>query len=258
MGHIRIGRIPKTKAWLGIFNSLESDSLNTAALAQATATAVQQEFSTLEKDRAINYCFWVLIRLATAARGDFANELKQIGVQSSKVSSGLGFVQQVSQAVEKELKGRGQSSVFVRIAELSLREVLSANIIEQSRSLFGTRLKEVQSACRALSTTKNFGQVAREFYATFISRSIQYVADKELSNYIGSTGSLTSPQQALEFQKSLSRYCYESSKIVEGFAGGWFSKNNWESNNNISEDAAVSFTSYALEKIQMELREGRK
>lgn len=257
MGHIRVGRIPKTRPWLGVFNALEADNLSANALAKATATAVQQEFSALERDEAINYCFWVLIRLVTAARGDFAEGLERLGIQPKKVSSGLSFVQQVSQAVEKELNRRGESSVFIRMAELSLREVLSANIIEQSRSLFGTSLKEVQSACRAISTTKSFGQVAREFYATFASRSIQFVADREISNHIGPNGSVASPQQAIEFQKSLNRYCYESAKIVEEFAGGWLSKHNWESGNDISEAAAISFSSYALQKLQMELREGR-
>ncbi len=52
-------------------------------------------------------------------------------------------------------------------------------------------------------------------------------------------------------------YCTETAKIVEEFAAGWFSKHNWESNNNISEETTAAFTAYAFEKIQMELREAQ-
>ena len=87
--------------------------------------------------------------------------------------------------VEKELRKRGQPTVFVRIAALSLREVLSANIIEQSRSLFGTSFADIQAACRTLSTRLHFGEVTKAFFAHFTSRSLQFLTDKEVSNYVG-------------------------------------------------------------------------
>src|SRR5258705_5073530 len=104
MGHIRLGRIPKTKPWQAVFDVFAKPNLNAIALASATASAVENEFSTLERNRSVNYCFWILVRLATGARGDFRAELERLGVQPSKVSSGLSFVQQVSQVVGTELE----------------------------------------------------------------------------------------------------------------------------------------------------------
>ena len=259
MGHIRIGRLPKTRQWAGVFNALESESLNAAELASATATAAQQQFSALARDEAINYCFWMLVRIASAAKsGSFEDELKKIGIRTGRVNSGLTFVQEVSRAVEDGLRDRGQVSVFVNMAALTLREVLSANLIEQSRTLFGSDFKDVQSACKKISTQKNFGQVAKDFYATFISRSLRYITDKEISNYVGPGKSVDSPSQVLEFHHAINRYCLQSARIVEDFAAGWFSKHNWETNYNISEKETGDFTSYALEKIQMEIREGKR
>jgi hypothetical protein len=102
----------------------------------------------------------------------------------------------------------------------------------------------------------NFGRVAREFFATFMSRTIRYVTDKEISNHVGTTEPMASSEQVLRFEEALNRHCHETAKIVEEFAAGWFSKHNWESNNDISEKAAAGFTAYALEKLQMDLREG--
>lgn len=258
MGHIRLGRLPKTKPWSALFQVLAGDTISPPDLARATAVAAQRQFSALEGDRAVNYCFWMLVRIVTAARGDgFAEELERLGVQNINVPSGLGFVREVAQSVGQQLSKRGEVTVFSRMAELSLRDVLSANIIAQSESLFGTGFGEIQAACRAISTRKRFGQAAKDFFAHFMSRSIRYITDKELSNHVGPDGPIGSPGQLLEFHQALDRYCTESSRIVEEFAAGWFSKHNWESNNNISEGIASAFTAFALQKIQMELREGR-
>lgn len=258
MGHIRLGRLPKTKHWPGVFHALEGDRITTPELAQAVATAAQQELAALEGDRGINYCYWILVRIATAARGDdFAARLAELGVRMATPASGVGLVREVAQAVERGLRERGEPTVFRRIAELSLREVLSANIIEQSRSLFGTSLDDIRGACRTMSTRTRFGEVAREFFARLMSRTIRYVTDKEISNHVGPDKALASPRQVLEFQQALDRHCMETARILEDFAAGWFSKHNWETNNNIPEDAAAGFTAYAFQKIQMELRKGK-
>ncbi len=257
MGHVRVGRLPKTKPWAGLFDQLRGAEVNAGQIAQATAEAAQQEFAVLEGDRRINHCFWFLVRLVTAARNDdFTGELARLGLTNPSFTSGLAFVQQVARTVEREQRKRGQPTVFSRMAEMSLRQVLSANLVQQSQTLFGTGQEEIQAACRAISTRQQFGRVARDFFATFMSRTIRYLTDKELSNYVGPTGAMASPTQVLEFEQALNRHCHETAKIVEEFAGGWFSKHNWESNNDISEKETAGFTAYALQKIQMDLREG--
>lgn len=259
MGHIRLGRLPKLRPWTGVFSALDSADLDVAELAKATAVAAQQQFKTLEGNEAINYCFWVLVRIAAAAkRKDLSGELERLGANSNNVTSGLTFIHEVSRAVEKELKQRGQANVFVRMAALSLRDILTANIVERSQTLFGTSFKDVESACRSFSSPKPFGQITKEFYASFTSRSLLFLVDKELSNYVGPGKSISSPDQALELHSAVKRYCLETAKIVEEFAAGWFSKNNWQTDYNISEDTTQGFTSYALQKIQMDLREGQK
>lgn len=259
MGHIRLGRLPKTRSWSRVFQALTGDSVTPQQLAGSIAIAAQKQFSSFERDEAINYCFWVLVRIATAARGkDFVGDLQQLKLSGRHITSGLDFVQQVGQAIQSELSRRGRRTVFAQMAALSLKEVLSASIIEESKSLFGTGVREVQAACRAISTQKRFGELAKEFFAKFIGRSIRYLTDKELSNHVASETALGSPARVVEFQKTLDHYCFESAKIVEEFAAGWFSKHNWETNNNIPEDAAAGFTSYALNKIQMELREEQR
>lgn len=259
MGHRRLGELPRTKKWSGIFDQLQAESISPSGLSSAIAKAAHEQLSELKGNIGLNYCFWILVRLVTAARGrDFSGALERLGISSRNINSGLTFVKEVARTVEIGVRNRAESTVFVQMAELSLREVLSANIIEQSRSLFGTNLEDIQAACRIISTRDRFGESAKDFFANFTSRSICYLLDKELSNHVGPDGPLNSPTQAIKLQNDISRYCKETSRIVEEFAGGWFSKQNWETNNNISEEATIGFTAFAIEKIQMGLREGQQ
>jgi hypothetical protein len=259
MGHIRLGRLPKSKSWHGVFEAMGSKDIDPAILAQATSYAARQRLNDLKFDQSVNYCFWFLVRIAIAGRSDdFANSLSVLGFREIKIVSGLDFINQAAQALKRGLNERGQKTIFSQIASDSLLEVLSNNIVERSKSLFGTSIDDIQISCRALSLRSQFGKIAKEYYATFASRIIRYVADKELSNFIGPDSSISSPRQALAFQRSVDRYFIETAKIVEEFAAGWFSKHNWESNNNISEMESSGFTSYALQKIIMDLERESK
>jgi hypothetical protein len=255
MGHIRIGILPKTRQWQQVFAALNHAVERPAEVATATAGAAEERFEKLKGDPALTYCFWTLAQIATAARSDdFRARLQEIGVRGDAITSGVSFVQQVAQAVEKGLRQRGPPTVFSRIAELSLREALASSVTERSRSLFGASFEQVQAACREVSTEKNFGRAARDFFGTFMSRVVRYVADQALASQVGPDKPIRTPAEATGFQQALDRYCAESARVVEDFAGGWFSKANWETKNNISEGDAEGFTAYALDKIAMELR----
>ena len=259
MGHIRLGQLPKTRKWAGVFSLLSGATISAADFSEEIALAARDEFAALKGNQGISYCFWILARIVTAARSDnFVAELTRLGIKTSHIDSGLGFVKQVGEAVQREVRKRSGPSVFVEIAQLTLREILVSNVASQSQSLFGTTIADVQRACRAVSTQRLFGAIAREFFAKFMARSIQHLSDKEISNHIGPAGPLSSSDAVLKFYAALERYCVETSRIVEDYSGGWLSKQNWETNNDITEDAALGFTAYALEKLQMELQRDRR
>ena len=224
MGHITLKRIPRTKPWIGVIKQLGRDEINIEELSRAIADATRHNYAALEGNRGVNYCFWMLVRIITSSRIDqasssnrFINELATLGINVTNINSGLSFIQQISKTVEKKISQRTKASIFVEMAQLSLREVLTANIVEESRSIFGTNLQDIQSACYKISSPERFGKVAREFFADFMRRTIQFITDKEISNYIGPDKPIHNREQIVEFNKDLSRYCYETARIVEEF-----------------------------------------
>jgi ketopantoate hydroxymethyltransferase len=132
--------------------------------------------------------------------------------------------------------------------------VLSTHIVAQSQSLFGTTLSDIQKACRDFSSAPSFGAVSRDFFAHLFSRVVKFVADKEVSNYVGEGHGLQSSGDVLRLHDGIGVFCHESARIVEEYAGGWFSKHNWDTRSDIPESDAQGFTSYAFEKLLMELQ----
>jgi len=51
---------------------------------------------------------------------------------------------------------------------------------------------------------------------------------RELSNYVGGDRRFANAGDLAEFNAALDLHCRQASRIVEEFAGGWFSKTNWE------------------------------
>lgn len=259
MGHIRLGTLPKSRPWRQVLAELDSPQINASAVASAVANAAQAQLANLKGDPALTYCFWTLARVLSAARGpDFASGLTEAGISSEGITSGAALVARVAKAVEIGLRHRSAPTVFSRMAELALRETLSREVASRAQSLFGGSLDVVQSACREASAPAEFGRVARTFFANYLSRTLKLVTDKELGNRVGPGAAMASPEQALKFQSALDQHCRESAKIVEEYAGGWLSKNNWEQNRRISEESVSGFAAYAIEKLSMELQRGRE
>jgi hypothetical protein len=91
------------------------------------------------------------------------------------------------------------------------------------------------------------------FFSSFFDRFLMYFVDKEVSNHIGPGRSLKSFTDEKTFTEALKLYAWQSSKIVEDYASGWYSKQNWETEGDITISNAKRFMAYALEKIRTEL-----
>jgi hypothetical protein len=255
MGHLRLGRLPKTRAWGQVVNLLETNVDNIPKVGRATLKAAEAQLKRLSADPVVSYCFWLLTRVTWFARGDdFATRLTEIGVNPETASSAFTFISQLTDHVRAKAAEHPESGVFAEIASLSLRQALAQTVAEHSTTLFGTSLEDIQRACRLYSTRNQFGVLVKHFFAHFLSRSLQYLLNKELSNHIGPEHGLNDIESAKEFNDALVTYSRQSAKIIEDFAAGWYSKHNWESRGEIPQEDARRFVAMALRKLQMELQ----
>lgn len=254
MGHLRLGRLPKTYKWRAVIDLLNETPDDPAALAGAVVKAAEARLRELGRDSSLTYCFWLLTRITWAARReDFTAALSELDLPPAGDGSALVFISGVSDRVRSELIHHPESGPFAELASLALRRALSETVGQEGRSLFGSSMEDIQHAFREYSTARRFGILARRFFGDFFSRTLSFYVEKELANNIGEGHGLSSIADSEEFTRALDIYTRQSAFIMEEFASGWYSKQNWESKGHISLEDAQGFVAVALRKLRMEL-----
>ena len=254
MGHLRLGRLPKTYKWRAVVDLLNEAPDDPAALAAAVLEAAEQRLRELARDPSLTYCFWLLTRITWAARREvFTTALAELGLRPTADGTALTFISGVSDRVRAELIHYPESGPFGELASLALRRALSETVGQEGRSLFGSSIQDLQYAFRQYSTARHFGVLARRFFGDFFARTLSFFVEKELANNIGAGHGLVSIAEGEEFSRALDVYTRQSAYIMEDFASGWYSKQNWESRGQISPEDAQGFVAVALRKLRMEL-----
>lgn len=256
MGHIRLGNLPRTRKWQQVIGML-GEGTGMPALAAATMDASQRGLQEASDDSALIYSFWLLTQLPLAARtDDFSGELKKRGLKVSAEPTLMEIVGAFTDAVDDYVGNRGCRTDLGELAQLAAAETLADFIGEKSRSLFDTTPEDVKIAFKQASTTKNFGLLSREFFSRLTNRYISYYLSHEISNHVGSDKRLYNIDEHVDFKKALDTHCWQASRIVQEFSGGWTSKTNYEE--GITPENVSGFMKFALKKIRAELAKGAK
>lgn len=255
MGHLRLGRLPKTPRWNEVVALLESSPTATVEITQATLHASERQLRKLGDDPSVSYCFWLLTRVTQAARqDDFVEALSELGLEVSSDTTALRFISQISDHVRKRLAEHPESGPFAELASLALRRALSETVGQQGPSLFASSLEDLQRALRTYSTREQFAAVGQLFFADFLARTLTYFLDRELANSLGTPAGTSLAEASRDVLEAVDRYTRQSALIVRDFAGGWYSKHNWESKGRISQHETDRFVAYALRKLRSELQ----
>lgn len=252
MGHIRIGVLPKTRKWKQVIGLLNSKESSTSDIAGGTAKAAKDFFIEKKFDPSLAFSYWLLTQITYRAKqDDYISSLKKIDLDISKVKNSFDFVGIVANFSKNQIKKRGESFPISDIAQLSLREVLTESIGEESKSIFGTTLEDIKDACHKYSSPGQFSKLARLYFSKVFTRSLRFLIDKESGNNVGIGKKFEDVFGLSDFNSALEAYCYQSAKIVEKFAEGWYSKRNWQG--DISEKDAQGFVAVAVDKFQAEI-----
>lgn len=254
MGHIRLGRLPKTLRWREVVALLDAPA-STAEVAGITARAAERRLRELSDDATFGYPLWLLVRVTWAARGDhFREDIANLGIAIPEEVTPLGAVSALSAHVRDETVNWAERDHFSEIALQSFQQALSETVAREGISLFGGSFEDVQRAFRTYSTRARFGELARRFFAAFMSRTLLGFVDREVANHVGAERKLTNVSESAEFLDALSRHVWQTAAIVEEFAGDWYSRHNWESKGQVSPQETQQFLAYALTKLRSELR----
>ena len=257
MGHNRLGRLPRTRRWQEVVDLLDLPSASVAAIAAAVVDAAEHRLRGLANDEALAYAFWTLARVTWAARQDsFLQELSWLGVRDWPEPSAIGLISGTVQHVRSRVAELEARNDFAEFAALAVARSLTETVGREGPGLFSSTAEDAQRAFRAYSTPAKFGELARLFFADFMSRSLKSFVDRELSNHVGSGKVIRSVEGSQDFLNALELHTRQAARIIEEFSEGWYSLHNWESSGDIGLKEAQRFVAQALRKLRAELKQG--
>lgn len=254
MGHVRLGTLPRTRAWKDVI-ALIADGANAAEIASATVKAADKAFATIQNDKGFIQTVELMKELAVAARSDDPTEhLKAIGIKLPELPSVADVGIALSQAIDQTVASHGPQSDYNELA----RDALISSVMEHLNNRYGTLIPasgdEIISALADLGKAREFGKLSRTFFSTLTNKSLEYFLSKTIGTQIGESQRFATTNQVALFKNALMTHCQESSEIVERFSGEWFSKNYYTDDGDISDKKTYGFGAYAMKKMRDELK----
>jgi len=255
MGHLRLGKLPRTQKWSEVVALLKDKTTSVEEIAAASIEASKAGLTRAAGDPALAHAFWLLAQIPLSARREsFPEGLRALGLSVGDDPSVLEVATALSGAIDSSRAGKRWSSDIGEMARLAATESLSALASATTGNLFTKGARETQEAFKPLSTQRNFGILARDFFSRFVRRYLTYYLSRELPNHVGPDGRFKSVREHTEFNQALDLHCRQTARIVQDFAGGWFGKTDFEG--GITREKAGGFVHVALRKLRDELAEG--
>jgi hypothetical protein len=255
MGHIRLGRLPKSRRWKQVVGLLSAGS-SVGELAAAVADAAENELQSAKGDPGLAYAVWLLTQLPLAARSQhFSARLGELGFDQGAERSVPTLVAGFSKALDSNIADRTNRTDLGELAWQAAAESISSTVGTGTPSLLGSSAEDLQRELGRLATRDRFADLARDFFARLTHKTLEYYVSRELPNHVGPGTPLPSIDRQIEFRAALENHCHEAALIIEQFAGGWYSKSNFRG--TLTPAAAQAFADYALKKMRDELRARR-
>ena len=255
MGHVRLGKLRTSRKWRQVVALLDRNA-DVADIAEAVATAAEDELFSARGDPVLANTVWLLTQLPLAARSDrFDAELVSLGFSPGSEQSLLSIIAGLSRAIDSQIPGAQDRTDFGELARQAASESLSTLVGSQMPGLFGNSAADFQTELAKFASKDRFALLARDFFARLTYKTLDYYISRVLPDFTGPGRSLGSLERQDGFRTGLELHCREAAAIVETFAGGWLSKAKFKG--RLTKEATQGFTDYALKKMRDELRARR-
>lgn len=252
MGHERAASLPATGPWTevveGLAGAAESDA-DLSRLASRTLENVRKRYAHLHEDPGVEAAFQFILALSTAQlAAEQSADLPEVDLSGEP--SLLALIGELNQWIDEH----SDSVEYAHLAKKSAADTLSAWTRRQSRQreLFSSTTSPQQVWAKA-SDGAGFCEVSRLFFAAFTRHYLAYFLDREASAELPETDIRDSFGQRLtDHVEDLSQHAFETAKITQSFAAGWF--NSRAPTGDVTNEDVENFLSFAFGKLREELK----
>ncbi len=255
MGHERVGFLPKTKKWTDLVKQMGevySSDVSIASVATQVLKNVQKQYETLFRDDSVKTIFAFLVAFSRACR--FSNprdELKASGIPISDQPTLLAIIKALQDHVPVLESTSEYGQLAVAAAGDAVGQWYTQNATAQL-PLFKASEGFLESLNK-LGNGSGFCELSRLYFGRLTERYLNYFLDRAAS------ATFQDIQQRERFQQDIhshvddiSKHAFETAKITQSFAAGWF---NAHARDQIPNEREIEgFLSLAFGKLRDELR----
>ena len=184
-GSLLLGVLPRTRDWKAVVQLLREGAA-VDEIAAASARAAESSLPDLARDETLVRSLWLLTQIPRAARSaDFVGALQHLDLHTSRDPGLIDIVSAVIESVDRHVARAGRRTDFGEIAHRAAAESLATLAGRELPGLFGADAEDVRRAVGKFATVRNFGVLARDFFARLTRRHLEYYLGRELANHIG-------------------------------------------------------------------------
>lgn len=258
MGHVRLGLLPRSKAWKEVVGLIAAGA-DVPQVANATISAAETAFSFVMNDLGYTEAVWLMTQLAIAAKKpDILAHLNSVGISLPRDATLPDVTTAISEALDRATDASGKRSDLGELAARALTGAVIETLSPKLHSLFPSDPDTMRAALSTLGKQKEFGEFSRGFFARLANESLQYFLSKSLNTQLGEGMRFATMNQKAQFDSALQTHTREASLIVEKFSAEWFSKHRFEESGDISRKSSNGFAGFALKKMKDELKAGAR
>lgn len=258
MGHVRLGLLPRTKAWKEVVGLIAAGA-DVSQIANATITAAEKAFSFVMKDVGYTEAVWLMTQMAIAAKKpDIHQHLAATGIHLPADPSLIDVTTAITEALDRRVDGNGKQSDLGGLANRAIVGAVNDVLSPKLHSLFSSDPDTMRAALADLGKPKEFGEFSRRFFARLANEGLQYFLSKVVNTQLGDGMRFATMNQSAQFNAALETHTREASVIVEQFSSEWFSKHRFQEGGDISRESSDGFAGYALKKMKDELKAGAR
>src|SRR6266496_5528864 len=248
MGHERVGALPKTKPWRKVVKGIASyngDEEQSRRIANQTLENVRDRFESIQRDPNVRAAFKFLTELAVAGAGGQA-------ITFQLPDNPTAFT--IARTLDSAVPAHTGSSEYAALAKAAATDAIANWYAQNARqpSLFGTA-EQNSEIWKKAGTAAGFCEIARLFFAKFTERYLNYFLEREASAVAKTIEQRDVFQKQLKDQiDNVSRHAFETAKIAQSFAAGWY--NRHAKDKVPTDDEIAGFLTMAFGKLREDLR----
>lgn len=251
MGHERVGALPHTKLWRDVVAQIAASSgseADVAGLARSTIENVRSRFRRLHRDDGVLAAFQFLVALSRSASAETGTS-SRLDIDLDSNPSTLRIVAELRSWVDSHQESTEYAEIAKKAAADSI--ALWSEQQKQQPALFPHEGDSKEIWRRAYNGA-GFCEVARLFFSKFTERYLNYFLSREASAVLNDAGERDRlSSQLQEHVDGVSKYAFETSRITQSFAAGWF--NRHARDRAPSEEELEGFLSMAFGKMREEM-----